>query len=75
VVAVGNAVGFFLLQAWFLLVTEQVLRRSRPDGAHGRDLPWRHPRIGIADLLATADSSAPSRSSSRRSQWSATSPT
>jgi hypothetical protein len=57
VVAIGNAAGFLLLQAWFLLVTEQVLRRSRPDGAHGREAPWRHPRrvVGsIADLAANS---------------------
>ena len=57
VVAVGNALGFLLLQAWFLLVTEQVLRRSRPDGAHGREAPWRHPNrlVGsVADLAANS---------------------
>lgn len=57
VVAVGNAVGFLLLQAWFVLVTEQVLRRSRPDGLHGREAPWRHPSraVGsVADLAANS---------------------
>lgn len=40
-VAAGNAVGFALLMLWFTVVTELVLRRSRPDGAHGRLQPWR----------------------------------
>lgn len=56
-VALGNAVGFLLLQAWFLLVTEQVLRRSRPDGAHGREAPWRHPRRGLGALANLAANS------------------
>jgi hypothetical protein len=43
VVAAGNAAGFVLLQIWFVLVAEQVLRRSRPDAASGRQAPWRHP--------------------------------
>jgi hypothetical protein len=56
-VAGGNAAGFILLQLWFALVTEQVLRRSRPGAAHGRQAPWRHPNrlIGIvADPLANS---------------------
>jgi len=49
-VAAGNAGGFVLLQLWFLLVGEQVLRRSRPATAHGRWAPWRHPSkaLGLA---------------------------
>lgn len=39
-VAAGNAVGFTLLMVWFTVVTELFLRRARPDGAHGRMLPW-----------------------------------
>jgi hypothetical protein len=56
-VAAGNAVGFLLLQAWFALVAEQVLRRSRPDAAHGRLAPWRHPNrlFGpLVDLVANS---------------------
>lgn len=57
-VAAGNAVGFILLMIWFTAVTELVLRRSRPDGAHGRELPWVHPNQGwqgrLAGLLANS---------------------
>src|SRR6185503_3869746 len=56
-VAGGNAVGFLLLQLWFALVAEKILRRSRPDAAHGRQAPWRHPGglLGrVADLLANS---------------------
>lgn len=57
-IAVGNAVGFVLLMAWLVAVTEQVLRRARPDGAHGRPVRWRHPRAGVfgrsLDLLANS---------------------
>ncbi len=42
-VAAGNAVGFVLLQLWFVIVAELVLRRSRPDAASGREARWRHP--------------------------------
>lgn len=40
-VAAGNAIGFILLMIWFTVVTELVLRRSRPDATHGRLRPWR----------------------------------
>jgi hypothetical protein len=50
----ANGVGFLLLEVWFILVGEQVLRRSRPDGAHGRLAPWRHPWRGPAGRLAEA---------------------
>jgi hypothetical protein len=43
VVGVCNAVGFTLLEVWLILVSERVLRRSRPDEVHGRLAPWRHP--------------------------------
>lgn len=49
-VAGGNAAGFVLLQLWFVLVGEQVLRRSRPATAHGRDAAWRHPRLPLSWL-------------------------
>jgi Uncharacterized conserved protein (COG2071) len=47
-VGVTNGVGFLLLEAWLILVAEAVLRRSRPDEAHGRMAPWRHPWGGWA---------------------------
>jgi hypothetical protein len=50
-VAGGNAAGFVLLQVWFVLVGERVLRRGRPDASHGRWAPWHHPRPGAARLL------------------------
>lgn len=56
VVAAGNALGFVLLELWFALVAEAVLRRARPVTAHGRDAVWRHPRRGLLgralDVLA-----------------------
>jgi hypothetical protein len=45
-VGASNMLGFPLLEVWLILVTERVLRRSRPDEAHGRLLPWRHPWRG-----------------------------
>jgi hypothetical protein len=45
-VSAGNAIGFVLMEAWFALVAEEVLRRSRPDAPHGRHAPWRHPSRG-----------------------------
>src|SRR5262245_36842684 len=42
-VSAGNAVGFVLMMLWFVLVTEKVLRRSRPDEPYGRMAPWRSP--------------------------------
>jgi len=48
IVALGNAAGFTLLQVWLALVTEAVLRRSRPSQPHGRDAPWRHPWENVA---------------------------
>jgi hypothetical protein len=56
-VAAGNAAGFVLLQLWFALAAELVLRRSRPDAASGRQAPWRHPAAllrPLADLLANS---------------------
>jgi hypothetical protein len=53
-----NGVGFLLLEIWLILVTEAVLRRSRPDEPHGRMTPWNHPRRGWAgwSLDAVANS-------------------
>jgi hypothetical protein len=48
VVGAANGVGLTLLLAWLALVTEQVLRRARPDERHGRLAPWRHPWRGPA---------------------------
>ncbi len=45
-VALGNAVGFVLLEVWLALAAEAVLRRRRPLGIAGRDAPWRHPWDG-----------------------------
>jgi hypothetical protein len=44
----ANGIGFPLLLLWLALVTEEVLRRARPDAAHGRWAPWRHPWPGPA---------------------------
>jgi hypothetical protein len=48
----STGVGFLLLEIWLLLVLEMVLRRSRPDTAHGRMAPWRHPSRGVLGRLA-----------------------
>src|SRR5207253_9320970 len=47
-VAVANGLGFILYLIWLAAVTERVLRRARPDEAHGRLAPWRHPWNGLA---------------------------
>ena len=58
VIAVGNACGFILMMIWFVVVTEQVLRRSRPDDTHGRYAPWkspyRWPLGALIDVVANA---------------------
>jgi len=57
-VAVCNGVGFALLLAWLALATEAVLRRCRPDAAHGRLAPWRHPtRSWFGTILDTVANS------------------
>lgn len=56
-VAAGNGAGFVLLQVWFILAAEQVMRRSRPVASQGRQAPWRHPgglQGRIAELLANS---------------------
>lgn len=53
-VAAGNGIGFFLLQLWLILVTEQVMRRARPQTAHGRYAEWRHPRFAIFNWIANS---------------------
>jgi hypothetical protein len=50
-VAGGNAAGFVLLEAWFVLVGERVLRRARPETPAGRWAPWRHPRPAARPVL------------------------
>jgi hypothetical protein len=54
----ANGIGFTLLILWLALVTEQVLRRVRPDQIHGRMAPWRHPWRGVfgraLDVLANS---------------------
>ncbi|MEO7329590.1 MAG: DUF2071 domain-containing protein, partial [Minicystis sp.] len=47
VIAAGNALAFPLLALWLALVTEQVLRRTRPVTRSGVHAPWRHPRRGL----------------------------
>lgn len=54
VVSIANAIGFVQLQLWLALVAEQVLRRARPDGAHGRLARWRHPRLRPLDAVANS---------------------
>ncbi len=43
----ANALGFVQLQVWLGLVTDRVLRRHRPDEAHGRLAVWRHPSSAL----------------------------
>ncbi len=47
----GNALGFVLLLIWFALVTEMVLRHSRPDQAVGRYAPWHHPHARLSRIF------------------------
>lgn len=58
VIAIGNAVGFTLMQVWLAVAAEIVLRRRRPLTACGRDAPWRHPWDNLAgralDALANS---------------------
>lgn len=56
-ISAGNAVGFVLLLVWFIVVCEQVLRRSQPDQPYGRSAPWHHPqtRLGLVlDVLGNS---------------------
>ena len=46
-VSTANGLGFVQLQIWLGLVTEQVLRRTRPMESHGRLAKWRHPGTGF----------------------------
>jgi hypothetical protein len=51
VVSAGNAVGFVLMEAWFLLVAEKVMGARVPAGEHGRWAPWTHPRRDVLGRL------------------------
>jgi hypothetical protein len=42
----ANGIGFPLLLLWTVLVTEEVLKRSRPAQEHGWFAPWQHPWRG-----------------------------
>ena len=53
-VAFGNGVGFLLLQVWFVLVLEMVLRKSRRDELHGRYMHWRHPKSKLMNGIANS---------------------
>ncbi len=50
-VGASNGIGLTLLVVWLAAVSEQVLRRARPDEKHGRLAPWRHPWPGFAGRL------------------------
>lgn len=46
-VAAGNALGFALMELWFIVVIEHVLRRDIGDQPHGRWAPWVAPTPGL----------------------------
>ncbi len=48
-IAPGNALGFVLLLAWFWVLADAALRRTRTGSiVHPRDVRWRAPRSGLA---------------------------
>lgn len=51
-IGIANALGFLLMEWWFLEVLEQVLRRSRLDDGLGRYMAWRAPQSGAIGGLA-----------------------
>ncbi len=53
VIGIMNALGFLLLEWWFLEVLEAVIRTSRRDNQLGRFMEWRAPHAGPAGWLAT----------------------
>jgi hypothetical protein len=55
------------LEAWLILVAEQVLRRARPAEAHGRLAPWRHHSSGL--LGRCLDALANSRVLRALAEW------
>jgi hypothetical protein len=54
VVAIANGIGFPLLLLWLALVTEEVLKRSRPPQNHGWFAPWKHPWGGPLGWLLSS---------------------
>lgn len=52
-IGAGNALAFPLLALWLALVSEQVLRRTRPVTRSGVHAPWRHPRRGLLGRALT----------------------
>jgi hypothetical protein len=54
VVSAGNAVGFVLMEIWFLLVAEKAMRARAPIATHGRWAPWTHPRRDLLGRLLDA---------------------
>jgi len=44
VLSAGNALAFVMMQVWFALLLERVMRRSRAMQTHGRTAPWRAPK-------------------------------
>jgi hypothetical protein len=46
-VAAGNALGFALMELWFFLVIEHILRADIADQPHGRWAPWVAPGGGL----------------------------
>jgi hypothetical protein len=54
IVSAGNAIAFLLMQLWFILVIERLLRRVEIEEPHGRYARWRHPAAGIAGRIVTA---------------------
>jgi hypothetical protein len=47
-VAAGNALGFALMELWFIVVIEHILRRDIEDQPHGRWARWVAPGGGLA---------------------------
>ena len=52
-IGIANALGFLLMQWWFLEVLEQVLRRSRGEDQLGKFMRWRAPHPSPVGTLAT----------------------
>lgn len=52
-IAGSNAIGFVFMLIWFGVITELVLRRSRPDSPTGRMAVWTSPRRDVFGSLQT----------------------
>lgn len=51
-IAPGNAIGFVLLLAWFWVLADAALLRTRdPNVTHPRDVRWRPPRRGLVSRV------------------------